>query len=86
MPGQTFISTWKRLRETRYQYHVSRRITGPHFRTFLARTCARTLCMVRTHAAKELPVISSVPLEKQAEVELTTVCKCLEYASVELGV
>ena len=46
---------------------------------------ARTLRLVRSQASDKLPQLSSLPLEKQAEVELATVRQCLAYARTDLG-
>ena len=46
---------------------------------------ARTLRLVRSQAPDKLPQVSSLPLEKQADLELATVRQCLTYARTELG-
>ncbi len=45
---------------------------------------ARTLRVVRSHLADDLPKISSLPLEEQIAVERTTVAKSLQYARTQL--
>lgn len=51
----------------------------------LATDLARTMRFVRQHPAKHLQRVSSLPLEKQAELEDANVRTSIEYAGIELG-
>ena len=56
----------------------------PTFPNVPARDLAKTLGLVRAHAASHLPSISTLPLAEQAAVEHETVVRSLEYARTEL--
>lgn len=45
---------------------------------------ARTLSLIRTHAAERLPAIGTLPLAEQASVESATVARSLDFARTEL--
>lgn len=46
---------------------------------------ARTLRFVREHPATDIQQVSSLPLEKQVELEDTNIAASLQYAQQELG-
>jgi hypothetical protein len=63
-------------------------LTEGYWATFAdvpARDLARTLGIVRARAARELPRVSHLPLEKQVAREAENVEKCLAFARERLG-